>query len=122
MEQYVFWGTRWLLKQHFQQWDNDVILHDIGGKASKSHDLYSLSNVAGLFDKYSDSRWRGKAFKNVMQSLSDMIKWSARYPVPIISSKRFVLDKDVPPVVVYGFHILDVIETLFELFKRVQEE
>jgi hypothetical protein len=49
-----------------------------------------------------------------------MIKWSARYPVPTVSSKRYVLDKNIPPVVVYGFHIIDVIEPLFEIFKKFE--
>lgn len=107
---------------HYEVRGDDVILHDIGGKPSKGHDLYSLCNVAGLLDKDGDFKSGGKAFKNMMQSLSDMIKWSARYPVPIVSSKIFVLDKDIPSVVIYGFHIMDVIEPLFELFRRVQEE
>lgn len=103
---------------HYEVRDNDVILHDIGGQAGRRHDLYSLCNVAGLLNKEGEFKLGGKTFRNVLQSLSDMIKWSARYPVPTVSSKRYVLDKNIPPVVVYGFHIIDVIEPLFEIFKK----
>ena len=35
----------------FKVTEDDVILHDIGGKASKSHDLYTLANRAGILGK-----------------------------------------------------------------------
>jgi hypothetical protein len=57
-----------------------------------------------------------------MMSLSDTIRWAARYPVPIVNSKTFVMDKDVPSVTIYGFHVLDTIEPMYDYFKIVREE
>ena len=103
---------------------DDVILHDIGGKASKNHDLYTLANRAGILDKnlhlfkYDSDR---KFIKNVLQNLTDIIRWAARYPVPNNSSKVFEMDHDVPYVCVYGFHILDVMGPVFNYFRSLQD-
>lgn len=104
--------------------EDDVILHDIGGKASKNHDLYSLANRAGILDKnlhlfkYDSDR---KLVKNVLQNLTDIIRWAARYPIPTMASKVFKMDDGVPHVCVYGFHVLDVICPIFDHFKSMQE-
>lgn len=105
---------------NFEISGDDVILHDIGGKASRIHDLYSLANRAGMLDRNNEYRkggYGGKLTKNVLQSLSDMIRWAARYPLPNNSAKVFRMDDDVPSVCVYGFHILDVICPMFDYFK-----
>ena len=108
---------------NFEIVGNDIILHDIGGKASKNHDLYSLANRSRILDKnlhlfkHDSDR---KLLKNVLQHLTDIIRWAARYPVPNNPSKVFEMDHDVPHVCVYGFHILDVIEPLFDYFKTLQ--
>lgn len=109
---------------NFEISGDDVILHDIGGKASKNHDLYSLANRAGLLDgknKYRKGGFGGKITKNVLHGLSDMIRWAARYPLPNNSAKVFRIDDDVPSVCVYGFHILDVICPIFDYFKSMRE-
>ena len=104
--------------------ENDVFLHDIGEKASKNHNLYSLANRAGILDKnlhlfkYASDR---KLVKNVLQHLTDNIRWAARYPVPNNPSNVFEMDNNVPYVCVYGFHILDVICPIFDNFKSLRE-
>ena len=109
---------------NFEITEDDVILHDIGGKASKNHDLYSLANRAGILDKnihlfkYDTDR---KIIKNVLQNLTDIIRWAARYPIPTMPSKVFRMDDDVPHVCVYGFHILDVMEPIFGYFRSLQD-
>jgi truncated hemoglobin YjbI len=109
---------------NFEITEDDVVLHNIGGKASKNHDLYSLANRAGILDKnlhlfkYDSDR---KLVKNVLQQLTDNIRWAARYPVPNNPSKVFEMDHDVPHVCVYGFHILDVIEPIFGYFRSLQD-
>ena len=109
---------------NFEVSGDDVILHDIGGKASRNHDLYSLANRAGLLDRNSTIFKVDNdrvITKNVLQSLSDMIRWAARYPLPNNSAKVFRMDDDVPSVCVYGFHILDVICPIFDNFKSLRE-
>lgn len=109
---------------NFEITEDDVILHDIGGKASKNHDLYSLANRAGILDKnlhlfkYDSDR---KLIKNLLQNLTDIIRWAARYPIPTMPSKVFRMDDDVPHVCVYGFHILDVMEPIFGYFRSLQD-
>lgn len=101
---------------------DDVILRDIGGKAGKSHDLYSLANQAGILDRSSHlfkTDFDKKLVKNVLQSLSDMIKWAARYPIPKTLSKMFQIEENVPIICVYGFHIMDVIEPIYGYFKSL---
>lgn len=107
---------------HYEIDGDDVTLHNIGGKASKKHDLYSLCHAAGLLDRNSDFKHNDKIFKNVMMSLSDAIRWAARYPVPIVNSKTFVMDKDIPSITVFSFHVLDTIEPMYEYFQKVKEE
>lgn len=105
---------------NFEMIEEGVILHDIGGKASKSHDLYALANRAGILGKNKKNlpfNADVKLTKNVLQNLSDIIRWASRYPIPVNSSKIFQLDEDVPYVCVYGFHILDTIESFFDYFK-----
>lgn len=103
---------------------DDVVLKDIGGKASKNHDLYSLANRAGILDrelnlfKYDSDR---KLLKNVLKHLTDVIRWAARYPVPSSPSKVFEMEQDVPFVGVYGFHILDIICPIFDYFQTLRD-
>ena len=109
---------------NFEVTDDDVILHDIGGKASKSHDLYSLANRAGILGKNKKNlpfNVNVKLTKNVLQNLSDIVRWASRYPIPVNSSKVFQMDEDVPHVCVYGFHILDTIEFFFDYIKSQVE-
>lgn len=109
---------------NFEIIGDDIVLHDIGGKASKNHDLYSLANRAGILDKnlhlfkYDSDR---QVVKNVLQHLTDNIRWAARYPVPTIRSKVFEMDSGIPHVCVYGFHILDVMEPIFDYFKSLRD-
>ena len=100
--------------------EDDVILHDIGGKSSKNHDLYSLATRAGVLGQ--ESGFDKKLVRNVLKHLTDNIRWGARYPVPTIKSKIFQIEDDIPHVCVYGFHILDVIEPIFEHFKKEQND
>lgn len=104
----------------FEVTDDDVILHDIGGKASRNHDLYSLANRAGVLGKNKKElpfNFNVKITKNVLQNMSDIVRWVSRYPIPVNSSKVFQMDEDVPHICVYGFHILDTIEFFFDYFK-----
>ena len=43
-----------------------------------------------------------------------MIKWGARYPIANNTATIFKLSKNVPTILVYGFHILDVMQPLFD--------
>ena len=98
----------------------DLLLKNIGGKSGKSHDLLSIAENAGLFSqKYKPFKHQQdlKTLRIVLQHLSDMVIWGARYPVPNGSNKYFKFDNSVPLILVYGFHILDVIEPVFNLFE-----
>ncbi len=109
---------------NFEVSGDDVVLHDIGGKSSRNHDLYSLANRAGMLDRNSiifKVDFDRVITKNVLQSLSDMIRWAARYPLPNNSAKVFRMDDDVPSVCVYGFHVMDVICTIFDYFTSLRE-
>lgn len=103
---------------------DDIFLKDIGGKASKNHDLYSLANRAGVLNrdlnlfKYDSDR---RLLKNVLDHLTDVIRWASRYPVPTSPSKVFEIDRDVPMVGVYGFHSLDVICPFFDYFQTLRD-
>jgi hypothetical protein len=59
-----------------------------------------------------------KSFKIVLQHLTDAIKWIPKYPVPLNNEAEFRFDNLIPSVLVYGFHILDVIDPVFVLFKK----
>ena len=99
----------------------NVILKNIGGKAGKTHNLFKLAETAGIFDSQVGlykCNVSYKGIQGVLLHLSDMIKWGARYPIPNNLEARNKIDKEVPLILVYGFHILDVMEPLFEYFEK----
>ena len=101
--------------------ENQILLQNIGGKSGKSHDLLSLAESLDLFsDQYHLFAYKQDidAFKIVLSHLSDMVKWAARYPLPNGSKKHFVFDGSIPATLVYGFHVLDVIDSIFQLFSN----
>jgi hypothetical protein len=104
--------------------ENDVILKNIGGKCGKSHNLLSLANTSGILDpekKLYTYDLDYKALKEVLKHLSDMIKWGARYPIPNNPQNIYKYDNSVPHSLIYGFHLLDVIDPLFNLFEKEKE-
>jgi hypothetical protein len=105
----------------FEVKDQNVILKSIGGQAGKTHNLLRLAEISGIFDSkinlYSHS-FDYESLKRVLQHLSDMIKWGARYPIPNNLNNIYKFDGVVPSVLIYGFHILDVMEPLFTHFEK----
>ena len=103
----------------------NVILKNIGGHAGKTHNLLRLAETSGVFDskvklfKY-DSDY--ESLKRVLLHLSDMIKWGARYPIPNNLDSIYRFDNAIPPVLIYGFHILDVMKPLFEYFENERND
>ena len=98
-----------------------VILKSICGKAGKTHNLLQLAEIAGIFDKKKKFCTYQSDYDSLNQALlylTDIIKWQARYPVSNNTATIFKMTKRVPIVLVYGFHILDVMEPLFELFEN----
>lgn len=99
---------------------NEVQLKNIGGKACMGHNLLMLAEVSCLFDTHNISRNEG--IERVLPHLTDMIKWGAKYPIPMNNTKIYKFDSKIPSVLVYGFHTLDVIKPFFNLFKNEIEE
>lgn len=100
---------------------NHVLLKNICGKAGKTHNLLQLAEVVGVFDKdkkICTYETDFESLKQVLLHLSDMIKWGARYPISNNTATIFKLSKNVPHVLVYGFHILDVMEPLFKYIEN----
>ena len=98
---------------------SQIILDNIGGKAGKNHDLLALAESVNIFsEQFHLFEYESDlaAFRIVLSHLSDTIKWGARYPLPNGNLKHFVFDRSIPSDLVYGFHILDVIEPIFQLF------
>lgn len=101
-----------------------VILKSICGKAGKTHNLLQLAEIAGVFDKekklftYQSDY---DSLNQVLLHLTDTIKWAARYPVSNNTATIFKMTKNIPTVLVYGFHILDVMQPLFDLFDKEQK-
>lgn len=110
---------------HFEVKGDNIILKNIGGHAGKTHNLLKLAEISGVLniDKglctYESDY---DALKQVLLHLSDMIKWGARYPIPNNLENIYKFDNAVPPVLVYGFHILDVMQPLFDHFERERIE
>jgi hypothetical protein len=110
-------------KINFEIKGNNVILKNIGGNPGKSHNLLRLAEISKIFDsnlyKYESNY---KSLKSVLLHLSEMIKWGARYPIPNNLDSIYRFDNAVPAVLVYGFHILDVMQPLFEHFENERIE
>jgi len=99
----------------------NVILKNIGGQAGKTHNLLRLAEISGVIDtkvKLCKCKSDYESLKRVLLHLSDMIKWGARYPIPNNLDSIYRFDNAVPSVLIYGFHILDVIYPLFEYFEK----
>ncbi len=99
----------------------NVILKNVCGKAGKTHNLFELAVMAGVFEKENNLFKCQSDYDSLEQALlhlTDMIKWGARYPISNNTATVFKMTKRIPPVLVYGFHILDVIQPLFDLFDR----
>jgi hypothetical protein len=99
----------------------NVIVKNIGGKAGRTHNLLQLAEHVGIFSKdYTIFKYDSDylSLKQVLLHLSDVIKWAARYPISNNTATIFVLSKDVPSILVNGFHILDVMQPLFDLFDK----
>ena len=95
-----------------------VKLKSLGKSKRLGHNLLPLAEEARVFEiglhKFDSDI---KALRMVLSHLTDAIKWLPKYPVPIDNKSSFVFDGSIPMVLVYGFHILDVMEPLFELFE-----
>ena len=63
-----------------------------------------------------------KSLRQVLLHLSDVIKWAARYPLPNNTATVFKLSENVNTILIYGFHILDVMQPLFDLFEHEMKE
>ncbi len=99
----------------------NVILKNIGGQAGKTHNLLRLAEISDIFDsnvKLYRHNSDYESLKRVLLHLSDMIKWGARYPIPNNLGSIYKFDNAVPSVLIYGFHILDVMNPLFEYFEE----
>jgi hypothetical protein len=89
--------------------------------ANNNHDLLHLAELAKIFHPASelykhDSDY--EALKEVLKHLSEMVKWGAKYPMPMDSAKVRNFTDTVPSKLVFGFHILDVMEPLFQFFDK----
>jgi hypothetical protein len=80
-----------------------------------------LSQEIGVFDKEKNIyKYESdyESLKQVLLHLSDMIKWGARYPISNNTAAVFKLSKNTLPSLVYGFHILDVMQPLFDHIEK----
>jgi len=103
----------------------NVVLKNVCGKAGKTHNLLQLAKMAGAFEKEKNLfKYQSDydSLEQVLLHLTDMIKWGARYPIPNNTATVFKMTKKIPPTLVYGFHILDVMQPLFDLFDRENEK
>lgn len=106
------------------KFDNEkVALKGIGVKGKLSHNLHELALEAGLFEIINHSFDTDElALKHVLNHLTDSIKWLPKYPVPSDNHSMFKYDKSVPAVLIYGFHILDVIKPVFDVFQQKHKD
>ncbi|WP_416437741.1 hypothetical protein [Phnomibacter sp. MR] len=103
----------------------NVMLKSIGGKAGKTHNLLQLAINAGVFDTGNNLFKHESDYEHLEQvllHLTDMIKWGARYPVSNNTSTIYKMTKKIQMVLVYGFHILDIMQPLFHLFEKESEK
>jgi hypothetical protein len=102
--------------------NDNVLLKSIGGKAGKTHNLGSLAELCGIFDTNNtiyDSSYDYDHLKQVLLHFTDMIKWGARYPLPNNTATVYKNKSTTFPSIIYGFHILDIINPLFQYFDMI---
>lgn len=103
-------------KVNYKESGDSVKLIGIGSKSSMNHNLLQLSEECILSDLMKLSN--KDILKRVLQHFSDMIRWGSRYPIPMRPDKIYKFDQKVPGFTVNGFHILDIIDPIFELFEK----
>jgi ATP-dependent protease ClpP protease subunit len=104
--------------------NGDIVVKNIGPNASKTHDLLRLAEVVGIFKTETGifkNEEESKPLKEVLRHLTDMIRWGARYPLPMNSGRIHKFSGEIPSPLVYGFHILDVMNPLFDFFDNEDE-
>jgi len=98
-----------------------VYLNKIGEKTNKSHNLIDIATNAGVFDTNSVFFNKIPNFdylKSVLLQLTETIKWGAKYPIANNTKRVDYLNDKTPLVITFGFHSLDVLEPLFEVFEK----
>jgi hypothetical protein len=101
---------------------DDLIIKNIAGN---HHNLVKLAEMTGVLNKeYGLYKYETDylALIEVLKQLTEMVKWGARYPLPMDTRVVHKFSNEVPPTVVYGFHILDVMEPLFAAFDKEDQE
>ena len=102
--------------------EDNIIIKNIGGKGGKIHNLSSLARLAGIFNRQLniyEAEVDYLYLENVLNHLSDCIKWISRYPIQNNLLNVYKYDsKKIPHPIIYGFHILDIIEPIFNLFEK----
>jgi hypothetical protein len=101
--------------------NNNIVVKKIGDRGGKNHDLLALAEVTGVLrPEYKLLKYQSDyvALKEVLKHLTDMIRWGARYPLPMNSNNIYKFKGDIPRPLVYGFHILDVMQPLFDAFEK----
>ncbi|MDQ1140104.1 hypothetical protein [Pedobacter agri] len=104
-----------------KQIEGGIQIKNIGGQAGKTHNLLKLAEQLGIFEiksKIYDYKIDYESLKQVLLHLSDVIKWTARYPISHNTANIFKPNKNIPVPIIYGFHILDIINPLFDFFER----
>ncbi|GAB1431596.1 hypothetical protein MASR2M29_02210 [Spirochaetota bacterium] len=91
----------------------------IGKSKNMNHDLLKLAEDADLFKliTYACDK-ECEMLKAILVHLSDAIRWQPKYPVPTCNDSDYKPDGKIHNAVIYGFHLLDVIEPLFKLFEN----
>ncbi len=101
---------------------DNLIIKNIAGN---SHNLVKLAEITGVLNKEYGLYKHDNDYLSlieVLKQLTEMIKWGARYPLPMDTRLVHKFSNEVPSTVVYGFHILDVMAPLFEAFDKEDKE
>lgn len=101
--------------------NDDIRIQKIGVNMNKGHQLRLLAEILGIFrgnviPNYSSDTYNDY-LKKVLDHLSDIVIWGARYPVPLALKKRLMYPAGTPQII-YGHYIRDISDPLLDHLLR----
>lgn len=90
---------------------DDIKISKIGTKISRGHQLSLLAESLNIFDlkpvpKYGDASYY-EYLRKILDHLSDLVIWGARYPIPVSLKKRLKYPAGTP-YIIYQHYLRDI--------------
>jgi len=102
-----------------------VEIGQIGVALKEGHNLLTLTEIADVFRRDEHAIFKVesdfKALTAILEHLTEMVLWQARYPVPTRNEATDAEYLNAAPSVLFGHHIRDYIDPLLDHYTKAAE-